>query len=103
MVRSRQVMFVAKQKMSVYLIKRGISVEEAVDAGDRFVERRTLRDGSVVFIKPSNPQPPKWIDYFDGQLEFDTLLSSSASALHLVSVVVENGDERLFAVSFGHG
>lgn len=96
-------MFVAKQKMSIYLIKEGFAIGDVVDSDDPYIHRHILKDGSVVFIKPSNPQPPKWIDYFDGQLEFDTLLSSSASALHLVSVVVENGDERLFAVSFGYG
>ena len=46
---------------------------------------------------------PKWVDYFEGQVDNLTLLSSSASALHRVSVVMNNGLERLFAISFGYG
>lgn len=93
----------AKQKMSIYLIKQGYAADNVIDASSPIIQRHTLRDGSVVFIKPSNPKPPNWIDYFDGQLKSDTLQSSSASALHLISVFVEDGIERLFAVSFGHG
>lgn len=96
-------MFMAKQKMSVYLIKEGFNICDVVDSNEPYIHRHLLEDGSVVYTKPSDPHPPKWIDYFDGQLESDTLLSSSASALHLVQVAVTEDDERLFAISFGYG
>ncbi len=96
-------MFMAKQKMSIYLIKEGFAVGDVVDSGDPYIHRNLLEDGSVVYTKPSDPHPPKWIDYFDGQLESDALLSSSASALHLVQVAVTGDIERLFAISFGYG
>ena len=96
-------MFMAKQKMSVYLIKEGFNIGDIVDSNDPYIHRHLLEDGSVVYTKPSDPHPPKWIDYFDGQLESDTLLSSSASALHLVQVAVAEDAERLFAISFGYG
>ena len=93
----------AKQKMSVYLIKEGFNIGDIVDSNDPYIHRHLLEDGSVVYTKPSGPHPPKWSDYFDGQLESDTLLSSSASALHLVQVAVAEDAERLFAISFGYG
>lgn len=96
-------MCMAKQKMSIYLIKEGFAIDDVVDNGDPYVHRHLLQDGSVVYTKPSDPHPPKWIEYFDGQLESDALVSSSASALHLVRVAVTNDDERLFAISFGYG
>lgn len=93
----------AKQKMSIYLIKEGFAISDVVDADDPYVHRHLLEDGSVVYTKPSDPHPPKWVDYFDGQLESDALVSSSASALHLVHVAVTGDSKRLFAISFGYG
>lgn len=59
-------MFMAKQKMSVYLIKEGFNIGDVVDSNDPYIHRHLLEDGSVVYTKPSDPHPPKWIDYFDG-------------------------------------
>ena len=93
----------AKQKVSIYLIKQGFTTDDVFDLNDQLVERKVLNDGSLVLTKVSKPHQPKWVDYFEGQVDNLTLLSSSASALHLVSVVMTNGHERLFAISFGYG
>lgn len=93
----------AKQKVSIYLIKQGFTTDDVFDLNDQLVERKVLNDGSLVLTKVSKPHQPKWVDYFEGQVDNLTLLSSSASALHLVSVVMNNGLERLFAISFGYG
>lgn len=93
----------AKQKISIYLIKLGTEIDDAVDSEDKCVDRRVLEDGSLVITKMSDPHQPKWVDYFEGQIEPNVLLSSSASALHLVNVRVADGFNRMFAISFGYG
>ncbi|WP_419005059.1 DUF6119 family protein [Collinsella stercoris] len=93
----------AKRKISIYLIKSGYEIDRVVDCVGRHIDRHVLHDGSLVFIKISDPHKPSWVEYFNDQVESDFLLSSSASALHLVSVGVANGLERVFAISFGYG
>lgn len=93
----------AKQKMSIYLIKLGYDINGAIDCENKHFERNFLKDGSLTLTKIFAPHEPKWVGYFNGQVESDALLSSSASALHLINVEVANGIERIFAISFGYG
>ena len=54
----------------------------------------------VLYVKPSEPNTPKWLDFFEDAIEPKQLpLQSSASAA--VLLVRRNG--RMFAVTFGHG
>ena len=44
-------------------IKEGFGISDVVDADDPFIHRHLLEDGSVVYTKPSDPHPPKGVDW----------------------------------------
>ena len=96
----------SKVKLSIYLIKKGFNCSETVTEKAESCSKVELDDGSIAYIKISEPHVPAWVNsFFGAALDSEMLQSSSASVLYLLSADVggEDGESRVFAVSFGYG
>lgn len=87
--------------LTCYLVKQELQQpEEAVEEEYRSHKSSIIvagRQVGTLFLKPSEPHPPSWAGFFEGQLPFDVSNSSTSAVF-----VVPAGD-RLFAVVFGYG
>lgn len=86
---------------TIYLLRDSVvTAEEAVVTG---AQPHVIADGpsnyGKLFVKPTQPRPPKWADLFESYVD-KTLLGSvqSSAAAFIVPV-----DGRLFALTFGQG
>lgn len=91
------------QKLTVFLLKEGVSRTGALRDPDELASHRvnTLSpDEDSLFVAGRPPRPPRWQSFLDPHVEgsLSTLLSASASA-----VLLFESENRLFAVTFGHG
>lgn len=100
---------VRKMRLSWFLVKPEIEatdVEAIIERSDgsalqsfRVAALSKVRDS--LFIKPSHPSPPRWLDFVKPHLEegeLPTILGSSSSGVLLVE-----SSGRVLAVSFGYG
>lgn len=90
--------------LNIYLIK-----DELSDPDDVIVDRESLRPFDVrvageligvLFIRPTIPKPPGWLQYFASYVDFGPFRVETASSGALL--FVQRG-QRLFAVTFGSG
>ena len=89
-------------KLSIYMIKPEYRrFDEVVD---------TLQAGQVIegigtfYSEDSFPHPPSWIrDFFDSTLGDNLHITTSSARGMLLSTGTYNGEEVIFAVSFGFG
>ncbi|MEN6325275.1 MAG: DUF6119 family protein [Syntrophomonas sp.] len=91
----------AKNKLSVYLIKEGIT-----DINDIFHEEYPVKelhkysDKKCAYFVPSNVNPPKWLKSFFN-LSSDELKQANSKVILLDRIDFEN-ETRTFAVTFGY-
>ena len=115
----------AKNKLSIYLIKQDFSVGEIIppasDDGNRIVELQVKGHESYkLFARSSEPHEPGWIDtFFNSTVESESLKVANIGAALVVPVIVGNdslgakedetissgggGNQRYFVLTFGYG
>lgn len=86
------------QKLSIYLIKKGITNHEDIvkDANEK-----EEFDNGILYYKKSFSREPAWIKMFFNK-NIEELISSVASALYITKINYNNEDVY-FGISFGHG
>ncbi len=96
-----------KRHLSLYLMKAGTSIDEAIRDPSR-VSRHDLvnidSDGAL-FVKTSHGQVPWWVEFLD-PLSSDDLRapeSRTTSAVLSLSLKTTGGDLRTVCYTFGHG
>lgn len=96
-----------KRHLSLYLMKNGTSIDEAIRDPSR-VSRHDLvnidSDGAL-FVKTSHGQVPWWVEFLD-PLSSDNLRapeSRTTSAVLSLSLTTASGDFRTLCYTFGHG
>lgn len=93
-----------KNKLSIYLLKEGVSESEALKYSHN--SSIVLTDGKRLYYKPTPAKLVKWLNFF-GQGINDTdrkyFKNKSTSAVIFYNVEITDGVYRMFAVSFGYG
>ena len=93
-----------KNKLTIYLIRLGFEDAESVlNLGNK--DTRSFDFGSCgkLCIFRSPEKPPKWITgFFGDRIDSRDWLTSNASAVLVIPVIVGNGSRRLFALTFGY-
>lgn len=94
-------------KLSVYLIKDGLSdITDFFDEPDA-VTSTEISDVATLFYSSSEPSTPGWLTKFFGNSVADQLKSvlytAYVSAALIIDVEIETGVSRKFAVTFGLG
>lgn len=98
-----------KLRLSWFLVKEGLDnddVEAIIEPPSQgslqgFKVPALSKDRDSLFVKPSHPSPPRWLDFVEPHVEgggLPTLLGSSSSGVLLVPA-----SKRLLAISFGYG
>lgn len=92
----------AKTKLSISLLKDGVTQENAIKDGIGNIQ---LPNGNFLYYKHTNPRTPQWINNFFGDAIQDAnqLMTKSVSALIFFEVEVEEGNIRTFVICFGYG
>lgn len=92
----------AKTKLSISLIKEGISMNNVLKSG---IPSLTLANGLRLYYKNNQPMSPKWVNSFiKGEfVGTDFLQGKSVSAVILYEINVGGDVHRIFAVCFGFG
>lgn len=90
----------AKNKLSIYLIKEDINEEEIFeeDSGVNVLEKYT--ENKVLYYLPSYIHEPNWLKSFFN-LECDQLHQANSRAVLINKIEIE-GKERIFAIAFGY-
>ncbi len=94
---------VKKNKLSVYLIKDDIPVDDIVVPDTNLIKREI--NSSKLFIRPSSAKKPGWIDAFFGSILAGQqhIFSSVPSAALIIPVEVAANNTRHFVLTFGAG
>jgi uncharacterized protein (TIGR04141 family) len=98
-----------KQRLSWFLVKNGIDADDIEAIIEKpshgslqsFKVTALSKDRDSLFVKPSHPSPPRWVDYVEPHVDgsgLPPLLGSSSSGVLLVPA-----SNRLLAISFGYG
>lgn len=98
-----------KQRLSWFLVKKGIDADDleaiieqpSYGSLQSFKVTALSKDRDSLFVKPSHPSPPRWVDYVEPHVDgsgLPPLLGSSSSGILLVPA-----SNRLLAISFGYG
>lgn len=91
----------AKTKISISLIRNGLTEKDIVKAGTSTIE---LPNGMKLYYKENPASQPKWVKtFFDGVIPEDRLKSKTISALIIYKVEVSKEEYRYFAITFGYG
>lgn len=92
----------SKNKLSILLIKQGISAENIIKELEGI--QHEMVAGNHFYYKNSFTVKPKWVDkFFHSRLDCsERLKTTSAAGVLLVNRVYEN-ESRTFAVCFGYG
>lgn len=92
----------AKTKVSISLIKKGLSENDVVEDGALTME---LPNGMKLYYKNNPASNPKWAKSFfnDDLVLGDRLKTQSVSALILYNVEVTEEEYRYFVITFGYG
>lgn len=88
----------AARSMSIYLLKAGVAVEQAVKESNGYAEANVtggVIPGLRVFLKPGHPKQPWWKTYLGLN---DDLFQQTNSATGFVKI-----GKRTFALTFGSG
>lgn len=94
---------VAKTRISIYLVKQGITESEKILKLDKCVNFQKVEGVGALYSKMSSPKTPDWVGSFFGDaIDASHLTSSSASAVFLVPISFEQS-QRIFALTFGYG
>lgn len=91
----------AKNKLSIYLIKKEIEEEKIFDKEKNNVEVLKKHDeNKISYFIPSYVHPPTWLKSFF-EMENDRLKQANSRVVLLDKLNID-GDERTFAVVFGY-
>lgn len=94
----------AKTRISVYLIKEGCDTDNQIIKEDNNFDCQAIDGVGNFYSKQSYSKVPKWVDsMFGTSIDSSSLRSSSASAVLLVPIEVEENKRRIFAITFGYG
>ena len=90
-----------KNKLSVYLIKRGLT--EAADIVREKCDKVDIKGLGTFYYVVSHPHTPAWLrEFFGGYLDESPFTNASSKGVLLTSGKV-NRQSRIFAIPFGHG
>jgi uncharacterized protein (TIGR04141 family) len=90
-------------KLTIYLVKKEyVNFEDIVQNSEQSFKDL---DKYRFYYDESDIKMPSWIkDFFGNSLDdLDVIQSASSKGLLLLKVEVENDNERIFVISFGHG
>ncbi len=91
----------AKNKLSIYMLKQGICEPEEIFQEKLNVrELWTLDDGSKVYYVPSNVHKPTWLGEFFHK-DANNLFQANSKVVLIKSVSI-NGNQYNFAITFGY-
>ena len=91
----------SKNKLSIYLIKEGLMTKEDIfERPDEVQIFSTLSDNSPIYFAPSYVHEPSWMQSFF--LCRDDRLKQANSRVVLLKQLHIDGEERLFALTFGY-
>lgn len=90
-------------KLSIYLIKDGLELEEILRAKPKPKSAEVDGVGTFYYI-PAHSATPSWVkNFFGPKLDKREFISSSPKGVLLVAVGVAENEERIFALTFGYG
>ena len=91
----------AKNKLSIYLIKKEVEEEKIFDKEKNNIEIfKKHDDNKISYFIPSYIHPPIWLKSFF-EMESDVLKQANSRVV-LIDKLNIDGDERIFAVVFGY-
>ena len=90
----------AKNKLSIYLIKEGISEEEIFEKDSKVKVLKEYNENKKLYYLPSWVHSPNWIDDFF-EMECDELRQANSRAV-LVDKIEIDGKKIIFALAFGY-
>lgn len=90
----------AKNKLSIYLIKEGVTEEEIFEEESKVKVLKEYSPSKILYYLPSYIHDPNWLkSFFD--LECDELHQANSRAVLLNKLEI-NGETRIFAIAFGY-
>lgn len=89
-------------KLNIYLIKKNVPLDRIVKSGTASAD---MGDVGIFYSADSHPAPPSWFsDFFGAGVAFPfRLLTASAKGVLILTMDFEGEEQRVFAVTFGHG
>lgn len=91
----------AKNKLSIYLIKKDKNINEIFDPEKNVQELRRYSDNKIVYFVQSWVHEPEWMmDFFKFS---ESSLKQANSKVVLIDKIQIDNEERIFAVVFGGG
>ena len=89
----------AKNKLSIYLIKDGVQENNEIFKND-LLELRVYNENKIAYYVRSNSHQPTWLNNFF-EITDAALFQANAKVVLLVKRIYE-GRLRLFALTFGY-
>lgn len=91
-----------KNKLSIYLVKEGLFEKEDIfEKPEELDILETLPDGSPIYYKASDIHAPSWLKSFFLRNDNNDMLQANSRVVLLKKKEFE-GEERLFALTFGY-
>lgn len=90
----------AKNKLSIYLIKEGVNEEEIFEMESKVQILKEYNNNKKLYYLPSWIHSPNWLDGFFG-MKCDELHQANSRAV-LIEKINIDGKERIFALTFGY-
>lgn len=91
-----------RNKLSIYLIKSDIDDKDIIFENSKDIrELHKYSDDSIAYFVPSNVHEPSWLSSFFHQ-SGNTLLQQANSRVVLLKKLAIEGENRLFALTFGY-
>ena len=93
----------AKTRISVYLIKEGVTADEEIVNTDKCKDVQTIDGVGTLYSRASRARTPRWVgSVFGSSIDASRLSTATASAV-LIVPTAQGGAERIFALAFGYG
>ena len=90
----------ARNKLSIYLIKEGVNEENIFDEDSNIQLLKKYNNNKKLYYIPSWIHSPRWLDEFFG-IESNELQQTNSRAI-LIDKLNINGEEKTFALTFGY-
>ena len=90
----------SKNKLSIYLIKEGLTKEEIFDEENEIQELEIHSENKISYYIPSFVHQPNWLMSFFNMRRED--LKQANSRVVLLNKLNIDGEERIFAIVFGY-
>lgn len=98
-----------KTRVSIFLIKEGVSPKDIVDEEIPHVPVDGMKEGYELYVRRNDDHVPDWVSsFFSSRIDksVDVLTVSSVGAVLIVPVIIhhdDNSSQRYFAITFGYG